>query len=369
MTGAVESVDVVVVGAGLAGLAAARDLAGAGRRVVCLEARERVGGRASSWPVGGGHLDLGPTWFWPGETAIEALVAELGVDVFAQHLDGDAVLEPDTGPVRRVRGNPIDVPSGRFRHGAMSLAEGMRASLPPYAEVRLGTSVDRIVRGPAGVEVRATSPGGARVAVEAGAVVVAVPPALAVQRIAFDPALPLDVAAAARSTPVWMGSIVKAVAVYERPFWRTAGLAGAAISYRGPFREVHDMSGPGGEPAALFGFAPAETVVGSGAEVADRFVDQLVRLFGEEARTPRTVRCVDWSQEEWTTPAETAPVPAGGFGHPALRRLVGDRLAWASTETADRGAGHLDGALRAGRHAAALLLQRPASEDQTRLTQ
>ena len=96
------------------------------------------------------------------------------------------------------------------------------------------------------------------------------------------------------------------------------------------------------------------------------FVDQLARLFGEEARTPRTVRVVDWSQEEWTTPA--TPAAGGRFGHPALRQLVGDRLAWASTETADRGAGHLEGALRAGRHAAALL-QRPAPEDQTRLVQ
>lgn len=366
MTGTVESVDVVVVGAGLAGLAATRELATAGHRVVCLEARDRVGGRASSWPVGGGHLDLGPTWFWPGETAIEALVAELDVDVFAQHLDGDAVLEPDTGSVRRVRGNPIDVPSGRFRRGAMSLAEQMRASLPSYAEVRLGTPVDAIAWGPDGVEVRGTSLQGAPVRIRAGAVVVAVPPALAAERIAFDPPLPAEVADAARATPVWMGSIVKAVAVYERPFWRAAGLAGAAISYRGPFREVHDMSGPGGEPAALFGFAAAEAVARSGVGVADAFVDQLARLFGEEARTPRTVRVIDWSQEEWTTPA--TPAAQGGFGHPALRQLVGDRLAWASTETADRGAGHLEGALRAGRHAAALL-QRPAPEDQTRLVQ
>ena len=184
MTGAVESVDVVVVGAGLAGLAAARDLAGAGRRVVCLEARERVGGRASSWPVGDGHLDLGPTWFWPGETAIEALVAELDVDVFAQHLDGDAVLEPDTGSVRRVRGNPIDVPSGRFRHGAMSLADQMRASLPSYAAVRLGTPVDSVAWGPDGVEVRGTSLQAAPVRIRAAAVVVAVPPALHTASIA-----------------------------------------------------------------------------------------------------------------------------------------------------------------------------------------
>lgn len=276
------------------------------------------------------------------------------------------MLEPDAGSVRRVRGNPIDVPSGPSGTARTRSPRGCvrRCRLP---DVRLGTSVGRIVRGPARVQVRATSPKGAPVLVDAGAVVVAVPPALAARGIVFERALPPDGESAARSTPVWMGSVVKAVAVYARAFWREAGLAGAAVSYRGPFREVHDMSGPRGEPAALFGFAPAEALVGRSAEVADLFVEQLVGLFGEEARRPRTVRCVDWSREEWTNPSTA--VAQGGFGHPSLRRLLDDRLAWASTEAADGSAGHLDVALRAGRPAASPLLQRADAAAQTRLTQ
>ena len=58
--------DVVVVGAGLAGLTAARALTAAGRRVVVLEARDRVGGRTLSHPLPGGHVaDLGGTWIGP----------------------------------------------------------------------------------------------------------------------------------------------------------------------------------------------------------------------------------------------------------------------------------------------------------------
>lgn len=58
-----DTVDTVVVGAGVAGLTAARLLAGAGQRVVVLEARERVGGRTHSQRDADGRcLDLGASW-------------------------------------------------------------------------------------------------------------------------------------------------------------------------------------------------------------------------------------------------------------------------------------------------------------------
>ena len=53
---------IVVVGAGVAGLGAARDLIAAGREVVVLESRQRIGGRVWSDTVGGAPVDLGGSW-------------------------------------------------------------------------------------------------------------------------------------------------------------------------------------------------------------------------------------------------------------------------------------------------------------------
>ncbi len=75
---------VVVAGAGLAGLAAARWLAARGHEVTVIEARERVGGRTEGLVLDDGTpLELGGQWLGEGHTRMRELVAELGWRRFA----------------------------------------------------------------------------------------------------------------------------------------------------------------------------------------------------------------------------------------------------------------------------------------------
>jgi monoamine oxidase len=96
--------DIVVVGAGLAGLSAAREVQRRGASALVLEARDRVGGRTLNEPIGDGKVvEVGGQWIGPGQDRIAALARELGVDTFPTHSAGHNVIEFH-GKLRRYRG-------------------------------------------------------------------------------------------------------------------------------------------------------------------------------------------------------------------------------------------------------------------------
>lgn len=105
-----EDVDVAIVGAGLAGLTAARELRRRGRSVAVLEAQERVGGRTLNHRFEDGTVvELGGQWVGPTQDRVLALAAELGVGTFPSWDEGQHLIELG-GRLRRYRGPTFGLP-------------------------------------------------------------------------------------------------------------------------------------------------------------------------------------------------------------------------------------------------------------------
>jgi monoamine oxidase len=137
---ATVATDVVVVGGGLSGLAAARALADGGREVVVLEARDRVGGRLLNMSLGDGvTVDLGGQWVGSDHARVQRLATDLGIEIFPQHGAGRNLLDVG-GKRRRYRGTiPRVDPRGLWdlfvvRRRLHRLAQAVGAEEPWAAE-------------------------------------------------------------------------------------------------------------------------------------------------------------------------------------------------------------------------------------------
>lgn len=190
--------------------------------------------------------------------------------------------------------------------------------------------------------------------VRAKRVIVAAPPPL-VLGIEWFPKLPTQRLQLMRHLD--MGQLMKCDAVYERPFWRDAGLNGFGINDSGAARAVFDNCPREGEPGVLLAFVGGSTWRTYGTMTTARrrqaVLEGFAAMFGEKALNPVEYVEHDWTHEQWTTGgpvANYAPGTMVQFGS-AIRRPFG-RVHWAGTETSTYWTGYMDGAVRAGERAA-----------------
>jgi monoamine oxidase len=137
--------DVIVVGAGLAGLVAARQLVAAGRSVAVIEARDRVGGRTVNASIGAGKVtEMGGQWVGPTQDRLLALASELGVETFPSYHEGRNLLEL-RGKLRRYKGTiprlaphvlfGVQRARGRLRRAAKRVPADAPWTAPKAAEL------------------------------------------------------------------------------------------------------------------------------------------------------------------------------------------------------------------------------------------
>jgi monoamine oxidase len=456
-----RTADVCVVGAGFAGLTAARELVNAGKSVVVLEARGVVGGRVQNHELGGGQVsERGGTFVGPTQDHVLDLAQQLGVDKFDTYDTGDNVYMADgqrstysdTGPTgtapldpvilpelalvvqqldSMANSVPVDAPwnapsaaewdgqtletwvkansaSDKFRRlvplatrpifGAepreLSLlfvlfyiaASGNETNPGTFErnfDTRDGGQMWRLAGGSQQIAlriarqlgrrvvlkspVRRITQKGGRVTVESDRytvrcrkVIVAVPPTLA-GRIDYHPLLPPE--RDQLTQRYGQGTLTKVAAVYDKPFWRDKGLTGQAVSIDGLVSATFDDSPQSGAPGVIFGFVGGDSARTyqrmTPQEGRDKVLGEFAGFFGEEARSPKDFFETRWTTEQWT---RGCPV---GIAGPGTLLAYGDQLRapvgaihWAGTETSTYWTGYMDGAVRAGRRAAAEVLAR-----------
>lgn len=343
----------LVIGGGLSGLALAEMLEAAGRDYLLVEARNRFGGRIKTETCGAGYFDMGPAWFWPGQPRMAAITQRLGLETFAQYADGMTCVEDHQTRVQHRHGGAAMQGSWRIKGGLAALTTALFGRLPE-ARKRLNTTVTRLAKTDDGII--ATTDTGALI--KGDRAVLALPPRIAAT-MDYTPVLPDVAMGSMQSIATWMAGQAKAVALYETPFWRQAGLSGAAISRHGPMVEIHDACPAEDGPYALFGFIGVPPAGRGDIEaLRQQLRAQLVRLFGAQAAEPKALYIKDWAFDRHTaTEADKAPL----FAHPTyglpgtMSRLWQNDLLFAGTEVAPQFGGYLEGALEAAENAFAML--------------
>ena len=443
--------DVIIVGAGYAGLTAAQNLIAANQKVLLLEARERVGGRVYTKILDdGSYVDLGGAWVGPSQDRIYALAKQYGVETFKTFDEGKSI-QYFNGKVKAYNGliPPLPIPSllsldmaikkitklsktinleapwtspDAKKWDSMTLATWMQKQMSfetarvffkiaseaiwaadpseismlhalfytksgrdfnTLMNIKDGAQEERFVGGAQTVankmaesfkkQIRFNSPVKAIVQDRENVtvigtdfkftskkVIVAIPPVLA-GRIDYQPLMPASRDQLTQRMP--MGNVWKTYAIYDKPFWREAGLNGLAATPDGNITVTFDTSPKDGSRGILMGF-----VLGNQAKAFSELTPEqrkveaigaFATFFGEKASEPTQYLDHSWTAEEWSRGCYAGIMPAGvwtTFGK-ALRQPVGN-IHWAGTETSDVWNGYIDGAVRSGERVANEILMK-----------
>jgi len=361
-----EHHSVIIIGAGLSGLAIARRLQQKQQDVILLEARERVGGRILSASINkqsDARVDMGPAWVWPDfQPRLSKLLTELNVKLFKQYTTGDMLFEQGENNIERYAGQSSHNQSYRIAGGASALIDALQSHLP-MPSVHLNTQVISIDQSSLNIE---TVCDAKPHQYSADKIILALPPRLIQQNIIFNPPLDDELVTLWKNTSTWMAGHCKIVFIYEVAFWREQGLSGEVFSQCGPLTEIYDASPVDESFYALTSF------VGLNAQQRQQLkyeqliklcMAQLQRLFGEASQSVKDIQIKDWSREQYTSSEiDCQAMPQHPqYSEAAPRGFCNNKIILAGTEVAREHGGYLEGALES---ADDVLLQFQGCSDQ-----
>lgn len=348
-----KSEEVVILGAGLAGLTLAFELESKGFSYVILEARDRIGGRVHTITTDtGATIEMGATWFAEKHVHLMELIRKLDVPYQHQYT-GTRVLYDYANPGRTAQ--LFQVPDATevqylFTEGTQSLIKALEDHLDPS---RIFT--DHQVRGLGFVD------DGVKVLVNgkellAAKVINTLPPNLFVNTIEVTPTLPDDFLKVASQTHTWMGESIKVGLEYAQDFWRGHEI-GSMLSQFGPASELHDHHHDGKDGNVLKGFINPDLHDQSPKARKEQVLEQMKFYFGEELPGV-TYHEKDWQNDPLTFYLYQSEVmPHQYNGHPVFKEsFFDDRLYFAGSETAQAFPGYLDGAVERGQQVARQLV-------------
>lgn len=319
--------DLIIIGAGLSGLYCAL-LLKEHYNIIILEARERFGGRILTEQ---GH-DLGPSWVWPHQSNILALIDQLGLETFSQYTRGEALYDAPTGLQKFSA--PPSAPAVRLKGGLSKLIQALVSKLPSDI-IHTNTEVISITKEKKRLIVKTNSK-----QYESTYILSTLAPRLACEHISYLPELDETSQHQMLNTPTWMGHTAKCVVEFSSAFWRDEGLSGFVYSPLGPLGEIHDACTD--NKAALFGFLQANAPT---HDIEKEVKKQIERIFPDKSTFITNIYFIDWREEKFSSSLHDKK---GLSAHPQYGLSLShfdNQMFFIGTETAYDNGGYLEGAI------------------------
>lgn len=338
-----NSENIIILGAGLAGLSLAYYLHKKGINYQIIEARDRIGGRINTlYEDTQAPVEMGATWIDLHQSRMISLLKSLNIGIFEQKMGETAIYEQNSSsPAQIVQLPPNSNPSYRIANGTSNLICALKNKLEKNS-IHLNTICKRIDFSGDRTIVHCSTG-----AFKATKVVNTIPPHLFLQSITLKPELPIGIKEIMETTYTWMGDSIKVSFRFTEKFWEVGHLSGTIFSNIGPITEMYDQSDAESKYYALTGFMSAAYSNANKEERKSLILRQLSKYYGDLVYEYLSYHETLWNKENFTFSNYKKQVfPKQNNGHELYQSgLYNNRFYFAGAEIGRVAHGHMEAVL------------------------